>query len=62
MAGRPYLYGLAAGGQTGVSRALKIFASEIQRDMSLLGVAQISEIGAEHIRRDDGSLNYPSNR
>ena len=61
MAGRPYLYGLAAGGQAGVSRALEIFTSEIQRDMSLLGVAQISEIGAEHIQHCDGNFNYPSN-
>ena len=61
MAGRPYLYGLAAGGEAGVLRALEIFTSEIQRDMSLLGVAQISDIGAEHIQRCDGSFNYPSN-
>ena len=61
MAGRPYLYGLAAGGEAGVSRALEIFTSEIQRDMSLLGVAQLSNIGAEHIQQCDGSFNYPSN-
>ena len=61
MAGRPYLYGLAAGGEAGVSRALEIFTSEIQRDMSLLGVAQISEIGAQHIQHCDDSFNYPSN-
>jgi L-lactate dehydrogenase (cytochrome) len=48
--GRGYLYGLAAGGQKGVERALEIYRSELERDMALLGCTEISEIGAGHVR------------
>ncbi len=41
---RPYLYGLAAGGEDGVRRALEIITSEIKRDMALLGARSIAEI------------------
>ena len=53
MAGRPYLFGLAAGGQPGVARALEILRSEIERDMALLGVRRVSDLGARHLRRVD---------
>lgn len=49
--GRPYLYGLAAGGQAGVERALSILKQELERDMALLGCRSIAEIGPEHVRR-----------
>jgi L-lactate dehydrogenase (cytochrome) len=49
--GRGYLYGLAAGGQEGVERALEIYRSELQRSMALLGCTQIGDIGCRHIRR-----------
>lgn len=42
--GRGYLYGLGAGGQAGVERALTLLRAEIERDMALLGVTKISEI------------------
>ena len=35
--GRPYVCGLAAGGQAGVERALQILREELVRDMRLLG-------------------------
>jgi len=55
--GRGYLYGLAAGGQKGVERALEIYRSELERDMALLGCTRISGIGAKHVRRrSDGPL------
>jgi L-lactate dehydrogenase (cytochrome) len=47
--GRPYLYGLAAGGQAGVAKALELLRAEIERDMGLLGCRSISEIGRKHI-------------
>jgi L-lactate dehydrogenase (cytochrome) len=47
--GRPYLFGLAAGGQAGVSKALDILRTEIHRDMGLLGVRNIKEISGKHI-------------
>ncbi|MDA9919569.1 alpha-hydroxy-acid oxidizing protein [Porticoccaceae bacterium] len=47
--GRPYLYGLAAGGQKGVERALSLLKAEVERDMALLGVSSISEIQDHHL-------------
>jgi L-lactate dehydrogenase (cytochrome) len=47
--GRPYLYGLAAGGEAGVARALQLLHEEIERDMALLGCRSVAEIGRKHI-------------
>jgi len=47
--GRPYLYGLAAGGQAGVVKVLELLRAEIERDMGLLGCRDISEISGKHI-------------
>jgi len=47
--GRPYLFGLAAGGQAGVARVLELLRTEIERDMGLLGCRNIGEIGGHHI-------------
>jgi L-lactate dehydrogenase (cytochrome) len=52
--GRPYLYGLAAGGEQGVSRALDLFKAELKRTMQLLGVTSLAELrdrGPELLRR-----------
>ncbi|MEQ8691744.1 MAG: alpha-hydroxy acid oxidase, partial [Pseudomonadales bacterium] len=54
--GRPYLYGLAAGGQAGVERALHILTSEIERSLALLGVSNIRDIGPGHIHRVNWQL------
>lgn len=48
--GRPYLYGLAAGGEAGVNRALEILSKSIRRDMALLGARTIAEIDRSSIR------------
>ncbi|HHU10049.1 MAG TPA: alpha-hydroxy-acid oxidizing protein, partial [Intrasporangiaceae bacterium] len=48
MIGRPYLYGLMAGGEAGVDRALEIFTAEYHRTLQLLGVARTDDLGAEH--------------
>jgi (S)-mandelate dehydrogenase len=47
--GRATLYGLAAGGELGVARALAIFREEIDRAMALLGCPTIAAIDREHI-------------
>ena len=47
--GRPYLFGLAAGGQAGVAKALELLRAEIERDMGLLGCTNIDQISAKHI-------------
>jgi L-lactate dehydrogenase (cytochrome) len=48
--GKAYLYGLAAGGQDGVERALSILQAEVIRTMALLGCASIHEIAERHVR------------
>ena len=48
--GRAYLYGLMAGGQEGVERALAIMQSEMVRTMKLLGVNSLKELEPKHVR------------
>ncbi len=48
--GRAYLYGLMAGGQEGVERALTILQTEMIRGMKLLGVNSIQELEPKHVR------------
>jgi len=48
--GRPYLYGLGAGGHEGVMRALTLIRDELVRDMALLGCRSIPDIGSDCVR------------
>jgi isopentenyl diphosphate isomerase/L-lactate dehydrogenase-like FMN-dependent dehydrogenase len=50
--GRPYLYGLAAGGQAGVEHTLDLFRSEIVRTMVLLGCPAVSDLSPDWVTRD----------
>ena len=49
--GRSYLYGLAAGGEAGVDRALTLLRDEISRGLGLLGCRSVSELGPQHVER-----------
>jgi L-lactate dehydrogenase (cytochrome) len=49
MIGRAYLYGLMAGGHSGVVRSHEILTGEITRTMQLLGVADLSELKPKHV-------------
>ncbi len=51
MMGRPYLYGLAAGGQTGVERVLELLRNEIERAMILSGRPSLDKLDASFIRK-----------
>jgi (S)-mandelate dehydrogenase len=51
MLGRATLYGLGAGGEAGVSRALEILITETDRALGLLGCNSVSELGPRHVRR-----------
>lgn len=44
MIGRPYLYGLMAGGAEGVRRTVDILSSELTRTMQLLGARALTEL------------------
>ena len=50
-AGRPYLYGLGAGGEAGVDKALDILKTDIERDIRILGCRNIKEVDSARIRR-----------
>lgn len=49
--GRPYLYGLAAGGEAGVERVLRLLRAEVERDMMLLGATSIAELDHRFLAR-----------
>ena len=42
--GRPYLYGLAAAGQDGVSHVVRLLSEEMSRTLMLLGISNIKEL------------------
>jgi len=44
LVGRPYLYGLAVGGEAGVTRMIDILSSGLRRTLQLLGVTSIDEL------------------
>jgi L-lactate dehydrogenase (cytochrome) len=44
MSGRAYIYGLGAGGQAGVARAIEIMRNELDVTMALMGINSVDEI------------------
>jgi L-lactate dehydrogenase (cytochrome) len=44
MAGRAYLYGLAAAGERGVDHVLDLFAADIRRTMALIGAHDVTAL------------------
>ncbi len=51
--GRPFLYGLGAGGEAGVTRVLDILASELDVTMALCGERDINDMGAHNLYPTD---------
>ena len=49
--GRPYLYGLGAAGEAGVTRALDILTSALRRDMALTGVTRLDALTPDFVRK-----------
>ncbi len=54
--GRPTLYGVASGGETGARRALTIFREEIDRVMALIGARSIADLNPEILRAPNFAL------
>lgn len=50
LVGRAYLYGLMAGGERGVQRALDLLTAEITLTLQLLGVPRLADLTAECVR------------
>lgn len=51
LVGRPYLYGLAAGGEAGVARCYEILRDETERVMKLIGCTSMSDLDSSYVRR-----------
>jgi L-lactate dehydrogenase (cytochrome) len=49
LVGRAYLYGLMAGGEAGVNRAIEILSGQLTRTMRLLGVTCLEELSPKHV-------------
>ena len=49
--GRGYLFGLAAGGEAGVERALTILRAEVERTMALAGCNSVQKLNEEYVRK-----------
>jgi L-lactate dehydrogenase (cytochrome) len=49
--GRAYLWGLAAGGEAGVTRALQIMEAEVHRAMALVGRRRVADLSRDLIFR-----------
>jgi (S)-mandelate dehydrogenase len=58
--GRSTLYGVAAGGYDGATRAINIFREEIDRVMALIGVRSIDELGPEYLHFADQGFRRSS--
>jgi L-lactate dehydrogenase (cytochrome) len=49
LVGRAYAYGLAAGGQAGVTRALSILKADVERTLRLIGCRSVAGLGPEYV-------------
>ena len=49
--GRSFGYAAAVGGEAGVKHAIEILATEIDRDMALLGLKRLADLDASYLRR-----------
>ncbi|GAB3346756.1 alpha-hydroxy acid oxidase [Modestobacter lapidis] len=50
LVGRAYLYGLMAGGERGVQRAVNLLSAEVARTLALLGVPSVAELTPDRVR------------
>ena len=49
--GRPFIYAASIAGEAGVRRAIEILNEEIRRNMGLLGVNRLGDLGPNRLRR-----------
>ncbi|GAA1145249.1 alpha-hydroxy acid oxidase [Ornithinicoccus hortensis] len=48
LVGRPYLYGLMAGGRRGVAKTIAVYEAELRRTLHLLGVPGVDALDGSH--------------
>jgi lactate 2-monooxygenase len=51
LVGRPYVYGLALGGEAGVRHVLRALRNDFELSMRLAGLASLSELGTDCLQR-----------
>ena len=49
LVGRAFAYGLGAGGEAGVAKALEIIHKELESTMALIGETEISNLGTHNL-------------
>ena len=49
--GRPFLYAAATGGEAAVRHGIGLLSEEVDRDLALLGLRDIADLGPQHLRR-----------
>jgi L-lactate dehydrogenase (cytochrome) len=59
MIGRAYVYGLGAGGEAGVTRALEILHKELDTTLALAGLRDVSEITRDTLLLPNPEFNIP---
>lgn len=52
MGGRPWFFGLCAGGEDGVAKMLDIFKADLVRTLALIGVARYDDVDSTSLRDD----------
>jgi L-lactate dehydrogenase (cytochrome) len=56
--GRPFLYAAAIAGDAGVRHAIELLSAEIDRNMALLGLSSVNELGPSAVERVTGHLEH----
>ncbi len=58
LSGRAYAYGLGAGGEAGVARAIQILRADLVRTLKLLGCASVAELDRSYVEAPPAWLQY----
>ena len=59
-AGRPFAYGLSAGGRNGVARVFEILAEELETAMGFVGATSVAKLGGAGVFHSSGSRSSGS--
>lgn len=60
LVGRAYAYGLGAGGEAGVAKAIQILRADLVRTLKLLGCASVAELGGSYVDSPSDWRHEPS--